>query len=125
MMLARHTLSVLGESESNIHDLLEEARKGHYARIRAYFHSVGDIDLRTPDKHHLHSIEMLASYHAVGRSIGALRCLDRIKVIGMRRNGVNSDNPLPEVELRAGDVLIIEGHPDGIQAAEIEMMSGL
>ena len=125
MMLARHTLSVLGESDSNINDLLDEAREGHYARIRAYFHSVNDVDLRTPDNHHLHSIEVLASYHAVDNNIGALRCLDRIKVIGLRRNGVNSDNPLPETKLKAGDVLIIEGHPDDIQAAEIEVMSGL
>ncbi len=61
----------------------------------------------------------------IGRSIGSLRCLGRIRVIGLRRNGVTSDNPLPEVEFKTGDVLIIEGHPDDIQAAEIEIMSGL
>ena len=125
MMLARHTLSVLGESGNDINNLLDEAREGHYARIRAYFHSVRDVDLRTPDHHHLHSVEILASYHAMGKSIGALHCLDRIKVIGLRRSGVTSDKPLPEVKLEAGDVLIIEGNPNDIQAAEIEIMSGL
>ena len=125
MMLTRHTLAVLGIAEDNIHELLNEAREGNYARIRAYFHSAGDIDLRTPDNHHLHSIEILASYHAVGKSIGALRRLKRIKIIGLRRNGVTSDNPLPEVKLETGDVVIVQGHPDDIQAAEIEAMSGL
>jgi len=54
-----------------------------------------------------------------------LKRLPQIKVIGLRRNGVTSDNPLPEVEFLPGDVMIIEGHPDDIQAAEIEIMSGL
>jgi CPA2 family monovalent cation:H+ antiporter-2 len=125
MMLARHTLTALGEAPHLIEEMLEEARAGHYARVRAFFHSLEDVDLQTPDHHHLHSVEILSSYHAVGRSIASLRCLQQIKVIGLRRNGVTSDDPLHEVELKPRDVLIIEGHPDEIQAAEIELMSGL
>ncbi len=125
MMLARHTLAALGEDSQNIEEMLDEAREGHYARIRAFFHSLDDVDLLTPDHHHLHSVELLSSYHAIGRSIGSLKCLAQIKIIGLRRNGVTSDDPLPEVELETGDVLVIEGHPDDIQAAEIEIMSGL
>ena len=125
MMLAQHTLAALGEDPQVIEEMLDEARQGHYARVRAFFHSLEDVDLHTPDHHHLHSIEMLGSYHAIGRRIESLKCLQRIRVIGLRRNGVTSDDPLQEVELIAGDVLIIEGHPDDIQAAEIEVMSGL
>lgn len=33
--------------------------------------------------------------------------------------------PVVETALMAGDVLIIQGHPDDIQAAEIEIMAGL
>jgi CPA2 family monovalent cation:H+ antiporter-2 len=125
MMLAKHTLTALGEDQQSIDDMLDEARAGHYARVRAFFHSIEDVDLDTPDHHHMHSIDMLSSYHAVGRSIESLRCLERIRVISLRRNGVSSNDPLPEVELLAGDVLVIEGHPDDIQAAEIEIMAGL
>lgn len=125
MMLAQHTLAALGEDPLSIEEMLNEAREGHYARVRAFFHSLGDVDLQTQDNHHLHSIEILSRYHAIGRSIGSLKRLPQIKVIGLRRNGVTSDNPLPEVEFLPGDVMIIEGHPDDIQAAEIEIMSGL
>jgi len=125
MMLAKHTLTALGEDQQSIDDMLDEARAGHYARVRAFFHSIEDVDLDTPDRHHMHSIEMLSSYHAVGHSIESLRCLARIRVISLRRNGVSSNDPLPEVELLAGDVLVIEGHPDDIQRAEIEIMAGL
>ncbi|TNF91094.1 MAG: cation:proton antiporter [Gammaproteobacteria bacterium] len=125
MMLARHTLAALGEDPQSIEAMLDEARQGHYARIRAFFHSLEDVDLQTPDHHHLHSIEMLGSYHAIGRRIDSLKCLQTINVIGLRRNGVTSEDPLHEVKFKPGDVLIIEGHPDDIQAAEIEVMSGL
>ena len=125
IMLAKHTLTILGESQDSIDEMLDEAREGHYARIRAFFHSADDVDLDTADNHHLHSIDILGSYHAIGRSIETLSCLGKIKIIALRRNGVRSDSPLPGVELKAGDVLVIEGTPDDIQAAEIEIMSGL
>jgi CPA2 family monovalent cation:H+ antiporter-2 len=125
MMLARHTLTALGETPQSVDEMLDEARAGHYARVRAFFHSVDDVDLDTPDHHHLHSVEILSSYHAVGQSIHSLKCLERIRIIALRRNGISSDDPVAEAELLAGDVLVIEGHPDDIQAAEIEIMAGL
>ena len=125
MMLAKHTLTALGENQQTIDEMMDEARAGHYARVRAFFHSFDDVDLDTPDRHHLHSIEMLSTYHAVGRSIESLKCLQRITIIALRRNGVSGNDPVIDVELLAGDVLVIEGHPDDIQAAEIEIMAGL
>ena len=125
IMLARHTLAALGESPAEIEELLEQARAGHYARIRAFFRSARDVELDKPDRLHLHSIEMLATYHAVGRRIDSMDKLQRVRIIGMRRHGISSEDPPGEVELKAGDVLVIEGHPDDIQAAEIQIMSGL
>jgi len=125
MMLAKHTLTALGEDPHSINEMLDEAREGHYARVRAFFHSVDDVDLDTPDHHHMHSIDILGTYAAVGHSIESLKSLDKINIIGLRRNGVTSNDPLLEVEFQPGDVFIIEGHPDDIQAAEIEIMSGL
>ncbi len=125
MMLARHTLAELGEKPATIDEILDEARAGHYARIRAYFHSAKDIDLSHPDDYHLHSIEVLGSYHGSGRRLDAFKSLERVRIIGLRRNGVTSDAPLAEVKLMPDDVLIVEGNPEDIQAAEIEIMSGL
>ncbi len=125
MMLARHTLNVLGQDPESIDEMLDEARAGHYARVRAFFHSIRDVKVGPSEEHYLHSIEMLGSYHAVGRSIESLNKLRRLKIIALRRNGVTSENPLPDVEIESGDVLVVEGHPDEIQAAEIEIMCGL
>ncbi len=125
MMLAKHTLTALGEDQHSINEMLDEARAGHYARVRAFFHSTDDIDLDTPDHHRMRSVEILSTYHAAGRNIDSLRCLQRIQIVALRRNGVSSSSPLGDVELLTGDVLVIEGLQDDIQAAEIEIMAGL
>ena len=125
IMLARHTLTALGESPAEIEELLEQARAGHYARVRAFFHSIRDLDLEATDSHHLHSVEILGTYYALGRKIEALERLQQVRIITMRRNGISSEDPPGEVELKAGDVLVLEGHPGDIRAAEIQIMSGL
>ncbi|MFT5219448.1 MAG: CPA2 family monovalent cation:H+ antiporter-2 [Planctomycetota bacterium] len=124
MRLARHTLAIMGEKEASIADMLAEARADHYAQVRAFFHSADDIDLDRQDNQHLHSVEILDRFYVNGRAISSLNCLDCIEVVALRRNGVRGDNPLPEVELRTGDILIIRGNTDDIQSAEIEMISG-
>jgi Trk K+ transport system NAD-binding subunit len=84
-----------------------------------------DVGLDTPDHHHMHSIELLDTYSAIGHSIESLGFLRKIRIVALRRNGVSSNNPLPDVEFKTGDVLVVEGHPDDIQALEIEIMAGL
>ena len=125
MMLARHTLGRLGQDQASIDEMLEEARNSQYARVRAFFHSDVDTEFDEVDSHHMHSIEILAGYHAEGLSIESLECLNKINILGLRRNNVSSDEPLPGVELQAGDVLIVEGTPESIRSVEIELMSGL
>ena len=125
MMLARHTLAAVGKTRESIVDMLEEARRGNYATIRAYFHKSDSVDPGTPDSHHLHSIEILGRYKAIGQSIGSLRCLQKTKVVSLRRDDATVENPAADTDLKAGDVLVVEGLPDDIQAAEIEIMSGL
>ena len=125
IMLAQHTLTRLDLDQALIDEMIADAREGHYARVRAFFHSSDDVDLDTPDHHHLHSIEILDNYHAEGKAIESLKCLPKINIVALKRNGVRSDKPLLDVELKKGDVLIIEGAPEDIQSAEIEVMSGL
>ncbi len=125
MMLAQHTLARLGQDQESIDEMLCDARASQYARIRAFFHGDEVVAFEAPDAHHMHSIEILPNYHAEGLSIESLGGLDDINIIALRRNNVSSDGPLPEVVLQAGDVLVIEGTPDNIQCAEIELMSGL
>lgn len=126
MMLAQHTLSTLGLEQTAIDEMLDDAREGQYARIRAFFHSAeDDVDIDNPDHHHMHSIEVGENSYANGKTIDSLKCLSKIKIVALRRNGIRSEGPLMDTSLILGDVLVVEGAPDDIQCAEIEVMSGL
>jgi CPA2 family monovalent cation:H+ antiporter-2 len=125
MMLAQHTLGRLGQDQASIDEMLEEARNSQYARIRAFFHSDTEINFEDADKHHMRSIEILADYHSEGLALNALPCLEKVNIVGFRRNNVSSDKPVPEVVLQANDVIVVEGTRDSIQSVEIELMSGL
>jgi CPA2 family monovalent cation:H+ antiporter-2 len=126
MMLAQHTLSTLGLAQTAIDEMLADAREGQYARIRAFFHSAeDDVDVDNPDHHHMHSIEVMDDSYANGKTIDSLKSLPKINIVALRRNGVRSEDPLLDTPLKLGDVLVVEGRPDDIQCAEIEVMSGL
>ena len=124
MMLARHTLVAVGEGRKSVNNLIEEARQENYATIRAYFHKSESDNVESAGKLYLRSVEIQDGYHAVGRSIGSLERLDKLKVVGLRRSEATTENPAADTGLRAGDVLIVEGDPEDIQAAEMQIMSG-
>lgn len=126
MMLAQHTLSKLGLSQTSIDELLVDAREGQYARIRAFFHSTDDeIDIENPDNHYMHSIEVLEDSYANGKTIDSFKCLPKIHIVALRRNGVRSEAPLLDTALKTGDVLVVEGGPLDIQCANAEIMRGV
>ena len=125
MMLAQHTLSKLGLTQAAIDDMLADAREGQYARIRAFFHSAeDDLGVDNPDHHHLLSIEVLEDSYAKGKTIDSFKCLPKINIVALRRNGIRSEGPLMNTLLKSGDVLVVEGRPDDIQCAEIEVTCG-
>ena len=124
MMLARHTLAAVGQPGSAIIALLEEARRDNYAPIRAYFHGSEHDTLGNQGAHYLRSIEIVDSYFAVGRTLESLGKTQKVRIVSLRRQDIVTEDPPPDTELRQGDVIVLEGHPDAIQAAEIEIMSG-
>ncbi|MFT5656849.1 MAG: CPA2 family monovalent cation:H+ antiporter-2 [Gammaproteobacteria bacterium] len=125
MMLAKHTLGILGLDQITIDEMLTDAREDHYARIRAFFHTSDDVAADSLDPHHLHSIEVLADSYVNGKTIDSLKCLPKINIVALRRNGVRSESPLLDTPLKSGDVLVVKGRPDDIRCAEIEVMSGM
>ncbi len=123
LMLAWHTLTHLGMDKTEVDDMIESARDEHYCRVRACFHSREEYEA-FDNPHHLHSIEVLEGSPAIGHSIDSFMFYARVRVHGLVRHGVRSDEPDPLAVLQAGDVLIIEGTVAETEAAELEIYSG-
>lgn len=125
IMLARHALKLLGQSRKKVDRLLTEARESNYAQVRSFFHPENDLQMESSSKHHLLSVEILPTYKGVNRSIDSFKRLKNVRTVALRRDGERSDDPPGDTVLQENDVLIIEGTPDDMRAAEIEIMSGL
>ena len=42
----------------------------------------------------------------------------------MRRRGIRVGEPAPETSFEAGDVVVVMGEPDALEAAEVRLLQG-
>ena len=73
----------------------------------------------------LHSVTLGQDGFGVERTLAELD-LGTIgaEVTAVRRRGIRAEEPGPETRLKAGDVLVLLGRPDALEAAEIRLMRG-
>jgi len=121
IMLASHTLRVLGVGKEETQLIIEEARESHYQRILSFFH--GEDDRIEESEHFLHSITLLPNSYAIGKSLDKFD-FKQCHVKALRRNNVNCEQPDFLHPLKEGDVILIEGNDDHIKAIELNLLNG-
>lgn len=125
LMLGSHALVLLGVPLSRVVKRVREARDQRYRLLRGHFRSVGDDDDETDDGQHerLHSVPIEADAAAVGT---ALRDLDLAsigaEVTSVRRRGIRGADPIPDMTLLVGDVVVLRGTPDALELAEQRLL---
>lgn len=127
LMLASHLLTRLDVSLARILHKVQDIRTDNYLQLRHFFH--GD----TPDQHEAprEGIARLSTFtlppeaHAVGKRLGEIH-LEQfgVSLNAVRRSGIKTSRPLPGLELRAGDVLVIYGTPEQFEQAENFLLKG-
>jgi CPA2 family monovalent cation:H+ antiporter-2 len=66
------------------------------------------------------------SAYAVGRSLGELALgATGVDVTAVRRRNIRAEDPGPETRLQMGDVVVLLGRPEQLEAAEIRLLQGL
>jgi CPA2 family monovalent cation:H+ antiporter-2 len=64
-----------------------------------------------------------AESQAVGRTLAELELMtDTLTVQAVRRGDIRGEEPSPEMVLRAGDVLVLQGPPEALAAAEERLL---
>ena len=60
-----------------------------------------------------------------GRRLGMLG-LERIgvEVTAVRRRGIRAFDPEPETVLEPGDIVVLRGQPEALEAAELRILNG-
>lgn len=126
IMLGSHVLALVGMPLSRVIRSVRDIRNQRYSVMRGFFHGASDAADR-PDalQERLNSIALQPGAYAIGKRLAELR-LDAINVVvtAIRRRGIRGMNPAADVELQAGDVLVLLGVPADLSVAELRLLKG-
>ncbi|CAH2929564.1 MAG: Inner membrane protein, KefB/KefC family [uncultured Paraburkholderia sp.] len=119
LMLASHTLVVMGVPMRRVVRRVEEMRDERYALLRGYFHGADDMDDDGHEQVRLQSVPVDENADAVGRTLADLGLYELgVEVTAIRRHGIRGVEPDPSTKLRASDIVVLRGLPEQLAQAE-------
>jgi len=125
LMLASHTLMLLGVPLSRVVRRVRKVREARYSLLRGFFHGVTDQDEELSEKMQprLSTVALNEGSAAVGKTLAELD-LDSllVQVTAVRRRNIRALEPQPETLLKADDVVVLLGAPEGLAAAEAKLL---
>jgi CPA2 family monovalent cation:H+ antiporter-2 len=125
LMLASHTLVMVGVPLSRVMRRVSQVRDGHYALLRGLF--PGAPEEREDERGlRLHAVTLEPGAHALGRALPDLG-VERLgaEVRAVRRPGEGRKLGAGEADaLRAGDVVVLLGTPEALDRAEDRLLRG-
>ncbi len=129
LMLATDLLLALGVPTGEVMRLLENARASGYSRLAGVFAGselteLGELD-KSARRARLHTVVLPEAAYGVGRRLGELELKAHgVEVTAVRRGGIRGEEPAPDLRLRTGDALVLQGPPDRLEWAEKRLLSG-
>jgi CPA2 family monovalent cation:H+ antiporter-2 len=124
VMLASHTLVWLGVPLSRVMRRVAQVREEHYQLLRGVFLGESDATGAGAPPARLHSVSVDDQAYAVGRPLSEI-CLDGVQVRAVRRPGVRKNLTAADAgPLQPGDVVVLLGLPDALEAAEDRLLRG-
>ena len=127
LMLVSQVLHLSGVPMSRILKRVRKERKGHYGNMHGFFPGeTTEMDYVKQDKlEFMHAVILTDNAYAVGKSLEHLNLERmRINVKGLRRDNKEMPDPDGQIELLAGDVLVITGKPRRVERAERFLLEG-
>jgi CPA2 family monovalent cation:H+ antiporter-2 len=127
LMLASHAMLMVGVPVRRVLELIRGVREQRYRLLRGFYHGATDeaADLDEANQPRLHTVSLEAGAHAVGRTLAELDLSGLgAEVTAVRRRGIRADEPAPETKFQAGDVVVLLGRPDALDAAEARLLQG-
>ncbi|MBI3156795.1 MAG: cation:proton antiporter [Burkholderiales bacterium] len=125
LMLASHTLALLGVPLRRVLRVTQEARAARYGLLRGWFHGVDDEGPEERQQTRLTSVTLPPAAASLGRRLGdlALELMD-VGVVSVRRTAGAVGVPDDDMVLAAGDTLVLSGLPEPLALAEEKLLKG-
>ena len=123
LMLASHALVLVGVPINRVLKRIRTIRAKRYSLLRGYYRGVTDRDEDEAHQSRLHSVLLTPGARAVGRTLaeldlGGIGC----EISAIRRRGIKAVEPAPETRLVAGDIVVVLGNADAVEAAEQRLL---
>ncbi|HXR56764.1 MAG TPA: cation:proton antiporter [Casimicrobiaceae bacterium] len=122
LMLASHSLLVLGIPLVRVLARIREVREARYALFRGFFHGTTDFAADDNVEPRLHTVHLSERARAVGRSLSEVEVGTRVEVTGIRRHGARSVRPGPDWRFEPGDTVVLLGRPVDLARAEKRLL---
>ena len=127
LMMGSHLLLLLGVPVSRIVRHVRDVRADRYRMLRGFFHGEDMFDGKETHAYQerLHSVTLPDGAKAVGKLLVDLHLEEAgVSVSAVRRGGIRGPEPAPHTKLAAGDVLVLYGTPEALEAAEKILLEG-
>ncbi|MCC6207794.1 MAG: cation:proton antiporter [Gammaproteobacteria bacterium] len=128
LMLSSHLLLLLNVPVSRVLREVKEVRDSRYRLLREYFHGQEDAEAGPEadgGAKRLQIVKLEDGAHAVTRTLNEIRLEQLgVEVTALLRDGIRSEAPTPQTQLRAGDTLVLFGTAGAIEAAEVRLLRG-
>jgi len=125
VMLASHTLVVVGVPLSRVMRRVSQVRDQQYSLLRGLF--AGGAEQGGSDVARLHAVTLEPEAYAVGRELAEIipAGADGVQVRAVRRPGARARlAPAEAGRLQAGDIVVLLGEPERLLAAEERLLRG-
>jgi monovalent cation:H+ antiporter-2, CPA2 family len=126
LMLASHALVLLGVPLNRVVKRIRLFREERYKMFKGYFRGVTDANIADELQVQLHSVEIDKNSYARKLRLDHIDFAKfKVEVQMLRRPNMLEDiHPRPDIELAAGDVLVLLGSAENLISAENYLISG-
>jgi len=123
LMLASHALALVGVPMRRVIRHARDARDLRYGLLRGYFHGADDTTAEELQQARLHSVSIPPEAASVERPLGDLSLSTLgVSVVSVRSANGHVQAPRDDLQLQAGDVLILSGLPEPLAQAEARLI---
>jgi CPA2 family monovalent cation:H+ antiporter-2 len=128
LMLGTHAMLMLGVPLARVLKRVRAIRDQRYIMLRGFFHGADDDDSETARAQvRLQSVTLAMGANAIGQPLGELGLeMMGVQVASIRRHDAQRHGnvePLPELVLVAGDIVVLRGAPEALALAEQRLLS--
>ncbi len=125
LMLATHAMMLYGVPFGRVLKHIREAREQRYSLFRGFFQGVSDSEDEALQLR-LHSVRIAPGAASIGRALSELDAQSiGAEITAIRRHNSRSDHPAPDTVLAEGDVLVLRGRSEQLEAAEMALLQGV